>query len=95
MDERLLQQYHDQTLLVDDLISHHPEFGLANDPDFSPDERWAFQVVFQPNWSNFNDDYRAAFKYFQEHSPELFTTSQLVLKKFLAKHGVIANHLFS
>jgi hypothetical protein len=83
-----LKRYHDQTLVVESLLSAHPEFNPKDDPEFLSEEREAFQLVFLPDWSDYGDDYRRAYRHFQEKLPEIFTLSQATLHKFCGKHGI-------
>lgn len=83
-----LKRYHDQTLVVESLLGAHPEFNPKDDPEFSPEEREAFQAVFLPNWDDYGNDYRQAYRHFREKLPEIFTLAQAMLHKFCGKHGI-------
>ncbi|MBI4948352.1 hypothetical protein HY844_02250 [Candidatus Berkelbacteria bacterium] len=82
------ETYKAQTLAVESLLEHHPEFDPATDPGFSSEERHVFSEVFQPDWSQYKDDYRQVYDHFINHEPESMRQAQAVLKKFFLAHGV-------
>lgn len=82
-----LKLYHDQTLIVEDLIEDHPEFNPRLDSEFTEEECLVFETVFLPDWDKYQDDYRIAFQPYQSQ-PQLLVQSQEILKKFFVKHGV-------
>ena len=86
MDEA--EVYKRQTLVVENLLNHHPEFGLAEDPSFTSSERRIFATVFQPDWDFFDDDYRKAYEYFSTKQAQTYSKAKQILKKWLLKYRV-------
>ncbi|MEK7171171.1 MAG: hypothetical protein AAB774_02605 [Patescibacteria group bacterium] len=80
--------YKAQTLAVESLLDHHPEFDPATNAGFSEHERSVFTDVFQPDWDKFGDDYHQVFEHLLTKEPRKLEEAQTVLQKFFRAHGV-------
>lgn len=82
------EMYKQQTLVVESLLTHHPEFDPAVDRSFSSIEAALFREFFQPKWEEFQDDYRLVFEHFASQRPADLAVAQDVLRKWCVVHGV-------
>lgn len=79
--------YSKQTMVLEDLLDHHPDFHPRHDPTFSPEDVEIFDQVFFPDW-DLQEGYQATFHALFDANPELIQRSQALLDRFLAAHSV-------
>lgn len=88
MQEDDVTIYKNQTLAIESLLDHHPEFAIELDSSFTADEAQVFQRVFSPNWEEFEDDYRKAYAFFLGEGSDLLQPARAILKRWCVAHGV-------
>ena len=80
-------QYSKQTMFVEGIIEHHPDFHPRKGTLFTLEAVAIFERVFLPNWDALGS-YVEVFHSLFDTDPGLLQVSQRLLKKFCDSHGV-------